>query len=227
MPRSQFRLLMYFLLWIPLFQLLIVSTESLVMQKASGYGYDESCFYWIKHFRSVSIRFCTVEPDDSLIKMISNVLPVTVDNNAQNTLRVAYSSTNQPMDFVIFTDSNGTIDLEDCVSESIPSFILSELRSLIVCDKSPGFSWELKKMDSLKFLGLASVLYVSTTQCWSATPFYLLSRTFIRQPDCYSSSWKFESKSLPDMGGQSLRVVTFNKSIFSVIKQNETIPESK
>lgn len=201
----------------------LVSAERLLLREPSSSGGSETCKYWSTAVRSARVIFCQVEPDDALMKSIGSTLPVVLDNNAQ----ASRHWTNEREDYVIFMDSKGENILEDCISEAIPSRLLTQHTAVIVCDRSTDFPRKLQKTKSLKFLERASVLYLTATECWSASPFYFLNRSFTRESNCYGTQWRYDWKRLPDMQGQALRVVIRHGTFFTVIKENESRPESK
>lgn len=214
------------------FQLSLLKTpvsdaERLLLQEPPSSGNSANCKYWSTAVRSPRVIFCQVEPDDSQIKAVSSALPVVLDNNGHANPRVSNPLTNEREDYVILMDSKGENLLEECVSGALPSSLLNEHTALIICDRSTEFPRKLQKMESLKFLELASVLYLTATECWSASPFYLLKRRFSRVSNCYGTQWRYDWKHVPDMRGQALQVLITNSTFFTVIKENKFRPQRK
>lgn len=214
------------------FQLSLLKTpvsdaERLLLQEPPSSGNSANCKYWSTAVRSPRVIFCQVEPDDSQIKAVSSALPVVLDNNGHANPRVSNPLTKEREDYVIVMDSKGENLLEECVSGALPSSLLNEHTALIVCDRSTEFPRTLQKMESLKFLELASVLYLTATECWSASPFYFLKRRFSRVSNCYGTQWSYDWKHVPDMRGQALQVLITNSTFFTVIKENKFRPQRK
>lgn len=229
--RSQFGFLATFFLLL-FFQLSLLKTpvsdaERLLLREPPSFGNSASCKYWSTAVRSPRVIFCQMEPDDSQIKAVSSAVPVVLENNGHANPRVSNPLTNEREDYVIFMDSKGENLLEECVSGALPSSLLNEHTVLIVCDTSTEFPRKLQKMESLKFLELASVLYLTATECWSVWPFYFLKRRFSRVSNCYGTQWMYDWKHVPDMRGQALQVLITNSTFFTVIKENKFLPQRK
>lgn len=210
------------------FHLLHVSAGRLLLREPPTSGYSESCKYWLTAVRNPRLIFCQVEPDDSQIRAASITFPVVLDNSARANQKVSRFLMNDREDYVVFMDSKGENLLEDCLSKAFSSSPLSgKTTAVVVCDRSTEFPRKLKRMETLKFLELASVLYLTATECWEASPFYFLKRRFSPVSNCHGTQWIYDWKRLPDMKGQALHVLVLNSTFLTVIDENKSGSESK
>lgn len=205
----------------------IIPTDCLTLQKNVSDEYNDICFHWIRTLTSTNFIFFHVEMEERIVERSqgygsSCILHVDGNNNRTASSEFCH-------DFVVFVDTRRTDFTEDCVSKTIPIEMLTVQTKLIICDKSQEIPQQLRKPGALKFLGSANALYVTKSDCWSAGPFYLLRRTFGLADDCPAARWVADADvlPLPDMRGETLRVITLDRLLFSVIHWNESDPTSE
>lgn len=205
----------------------ILPTDCLTLQKNVNDEYNDHCFHWIRTLTSTNFIFFHVEMEERIVERSqgygsSCILHVDGNNNRTASSEFCH-------DFVVFVDTRRTDFTEDCVSKRIPIEMLTVQTKLIICDKSQEIPQQLRKPGALKFLGSANALYVTKSACWSAGPFYLLRRTFGPADDCPAARWVADADvlPLPDMRGETLRVITLDRLLFSVIHWNESDPTSE
>lgn len=206
---------------------MIPYTVCLTPQKNADDEYNEHCFHWMRTLRSTNFIFFHVELEERIVERsqgYGSSCLLHVDGNSNQTASSEFCH-----DFVIFVDTRRTNFTEDCVFRTIRIEMLTVQTKLIICDKSQEIPQQLRKPGALKFLGSANALYVTKSHCWSAGPFYLLRRTFGPTDDCRAALWVADADvlPLPDMRGETLRVITLDRLLFSVIHRNESDPTSE